>query len=180
MNIKNLSILFVIKLNKQNKKGLCPINCRITYKKRRKEVSTGEFIKPTDWDAKQQNIYTSNTIEVFRVFKGQPLSTIEIITRGGTVGLNAEIVSPSLQLNINDIGIFTLRENTVDLTVNGASRFQPYSGVQGFYKYNIFADLAVNPFNTKQGITNFYSEIEALTNTNSNALTEFNPTSKYE
>lgn len=54
MNIKNFSILFVIKLNKKNKKGLCPINCRITYKKRRKEFSTGEFIKPTDWYAKKQ------------------------------------------------------------------------------------------------------------------------------
>ena len=54
MNIKNLSILFVIKLNKQNKKGLCPINCRITYKKRRKEFSTGEFINPLNWIAKKQ------------------------------------------------------------------------------------------------------------------------------
>lgn len=64
-----LSILFVIKLNKLNKKGLCPINTRLTYQKRRKEFSTGLFVKPEYWDAKKQlvqkrdnNSYHSNNL----------------------------------------------------------------------------------------------------------------------
>ena len=64
-----LSILFVIKLNKLNKKGLCPINTRLTYQKTRKEFSTGLFVKPEYWDAKKQlvqkrdnNSYHSNNL----------------------------------------------------------------------------------------------------------------------
>ena len=54
MKSKKLSILFVIKSSKQNKKGLCPINFRITYIKRRKEFSTGQFINPVHWNSKTQ------------------------------------------------------------------------------------------------------------------------------
>jgi integrase/recombinase XerD len=54
MKDKKLSILFVIKLSKQNKKQLCPINFRITYQKKRKELSTGLFVNPSHWNAKKQ------------------------------------------------------------------------------------------------------------------------------
>jgi len=139
------------------------------------QIVEGKVIsKQSFWDSRQQNIYTSNTVEVYKVFKGQPLTTIEIITKGGTVGLSAEIVTPSLQLDIHDMGIFTLNKNTVEISGNNTSRFMPYSGVQGFYKYNPFTDIAVNPFHKKQGISNFYTEIEALTGTNRNTMSNFN------
>lgn len=48
---EKLSILFLIKRNKQNKKDLCPIFTRLTYQKKRKEFATGLFVKPEDWDA---------------------------------------------------------------------------------------------------------------------------------
>tara|TARA_R110002074_G_scaffold149035_5_gene301252 strand:- start:12494 stop:13699 length:1206 start_codon:yes stop_codon:yes gene_type:complete len=54
MKNQSLSILFVIKLNKKNKKGLCPLNVRITYCKKRKEVSSGVMVNPLHWDSKQQ------------------------------------------------------------------------------------------------------------------------------
>ncbi len=54
MKSKKLSILFVIKTSKQNKRGLCPINFRITYEKKRKEFSTGQFVNPKHWVAKLQ------------------------------------------------------------------------------------------------------------------------------
>lgn len=53
---EKLSILFLIKRNKQNNKGLCPISARLTYQKKRKQFATGLFIKPKDWDAKNQLI----------------------------------------------------------------------------------------------------------------------------
>ena len=49
-----MSILFVIKLNKQNQKGLCPLNVRLTYQKERKEFSSGLFVTPSSWNAKKQ------------------------------------------------------------------------------------------------------------------------------
>ncbi|WP_375239488.1 phage integrase SAM-like domain-containing protein [Aurantibacter sp.] len=50
MNNYKIIVLFVIQKNKTNKRGLCPIKCRITYQKKRKEFSTGLFIKPDNWD----------------------------------------------------------------------------------------------------------------------------------
>lgn len=56
MKSKKLSILFVIKPSKQNKRGLCPINFRITYEKSRKEFSTGQFVNPKHWNSKTQRV----------------------------------------------------------------------------------------------------------------------------
>lgn len=54
MNQKSLQVLFYLNRSKQNRKGLCPIKCRITYDKRRKEFSTGEFISASNWNSKKQ------------------------------------------------------------------------------------------------------------------------------
>ncbi len=50
----SMAILFVIKRNKQNKKGLCPLNVRLTYQKKRKEFASGLFVNPEYWNAKGQ------------------------------------------------------------------------------------------------------------------------------
>ena len=44
-----------------NKRGLCPISCRLTYRLKRKAISTGEFIDPLQWNAKTQKA-SSKTI----------------------------------------------------------------------------------------------------------------------
>ncbi len=49
-----LTILFLLYKSKINSKGLCPIKCRVTYNKLRKEFSTGLFVNPTNWNNKQQ------------------------------------------------------------------------------------------------------------------------------
>ncbi|MFL0205026.1 Arm DNA-binding domain-containing protein [Tenacibaculum maritimum] len=43
-----------------NKKGLCPIRCRITYSKTRKIFSTGLFVNPNYWNSKQQLVKPPN------------------------------------------------------------------------------------------------------------------------
>lgn len=48
-----------------NLKGLCPISCRITFLKKRKEFSTGLFINPTYWDGKKQLVKPSDQSEYF-------------------------------------------------------------------------------------------------------------------
>ena len=53
-------------------------------------------------------IYTANTVEIYKVFKGELVETIEVITVGGTVGSRALISSTSLKLRENDTGIFML------------------------------------------------------------------------
>ncbi|WP_317131960.1 site-specific integrase [Seonamhaeicola marinus] len=49
-----LNILFLVRKTKLNKKGLCPIRCRITYDKQRHQFSSGQFINPDNWNSKQQ------------------------------------------------------------------------------------------------------------------------------
>ncbi|WP_223032670.1 site-specific integrase [Hanstruepera marina] len=50
----NVNILFMLYKAKTNSKGICPIRCRITFRKQRKEFSTGIFINPSNWNSKQQ------------------------------------------------------------------------------------------------------------------------------
>ena len=54
MNDFKLSILFVLQKVKTNKKGECPLSCRLTFLKSRKEFSTGIFINPDYWDSGKQ------------------------------------------------------------------------------------------------------------------------------
>lgn len=54
MKNQKLSIRFILNAAKTNKRGTCPLKCRITYKKKRKEFSTGEFVSHSEWDSKKQ------------------------------------------------------------------------------------------------------------------------------
>lgn len=131
-------------------------------------VVEGKVIsKKSYWDSKRESIYTANTVEVYKVFKGDKNITVEIITPGGSVGLNAQIVTPSLDLEVGDLGVFTLYNNNIPLSkINKTTtkKFKAYGSVQGFYKYNIVTDVAVNSFNSKKGITkSFYNEIMKYT-----------------
>jgi len=54
MNTSKINILFYLYKNKTNQRHECPIRCRITYKKQRKQFSTGLFINPIFWDSKHQ------------------------------------------------------------------------------------------------------------------------------
>lgn len=54
MHQEKITILFVISASKTNKKGLCPLNCRITFNKQRKQFTTGLFVNPNTWNNKLQ------------------------------------------------------------------------------------------------------------------------------
>jgi PKD repeat protein len=59
------------------------------------------------WNNDQSHIFTSNIIEVIKVFKGSIESAeIEVVTEGGIVGDRMEIVTPSLNFNVGEIGVF--------------------------------------------------------------------------
>ncbi|GAA4804024.1 T9SS type A sorting domain-containing protein [Litoribaculum gwangyangense] len=142
-------------------------------------VIEGKVInKESFWNENDGLIYTTNTIEVYKVFKGQLISKIDVITLGGTVGLKALIAFPSLKLNVDDIGVFAL-ENSVVINPNSKQQsnkntFKPYGSLQGFYKYNLRDDLAVNPFNIKQGIKSIlYQDIIKATGNNYTEILAF-------
>ena len=61
MNNYKLAVLFFLQRNRTNKMGKCPIRCRITFLKIRKEFSTGIFIIPDDWDSGKQKASPPST-----------------------------------------------------------------------------------------------------------------------
>lgn len=145
------------------------------------EISMKEQIENTDiivegrviskvsyWNSQQTKIFTVNTIEVHKIFKGDTTSQIDIITPGGTIGLMAEMVIPSVELLPNDEGVFMLQFTNESLQRNetNTTSYIVYSDMQGFYKYNYFTNSAVNTFNRIKGIEeNFYQEIVHFTQT---------------
>ncbi|KVV13589.1 site-specific integrase [Flavobacterium sp. TAB 87] len=56
MHQEKITILFVISADKTNQKGLCPLNCRITLNKERKQFSTGLFVNSNYWENKLQKV----------------------------------------------------------------------------------------------------------------------------
>ncbi|WP_298556584.1 T9SS type A sorting domain-containing protein [uncultured Algibacter sp.] len=120
------------------------------------------------WDANHKMIYTRNTVEVYKVFKGEPVDTIEIMTEGGIVGLNAILASHSLKLGKGSFGIFTLYGSNINIDEKGNSKYQKYrtySEIQGFYKYDLYGNTVSNTLSRKKGIaTSFYSDIINITN----------------
>ena len=55
-----LSILFLLRKNKINNKGTCPIECRLTFNNKRKPFSTGIFINPKNWNSSRQKAIPDN------------------------------------------------------------------------------------------------------------------------
>jgi integrase/recombinase XerD len=51
-----LNIRLFLFRSKLNKAGKCPIKCRITFNKRRKEFSTRLFVNPKHWNSKKQKV----------------------------------------------------------------------------------------------------------------------------
>lgn len=138
--------------------------------------------KRSFWDNNEKLIYTANTIEIYKVFKGQAYKSIEVITVGGTVGLNALMSSHSLKLERGDVGMFTLNNSLVksDGTVSLiGNKFKAYGGQQAFYKYDLHNDVVSNPFGKKQGIkSKFYKEVGEHTKTSFITIKEISVTAE--
>src|SRR5689334_21095743 len=59
------------------------------------------------WNDAHTMIYTANTVQVYKLFKGSTTNkTIDIVTQGGSVGNRAVVVSDLLHLDLNKTGIF--------------------------------------------------------------------------
>lgn len=111
------------------------------------------------WNSYHNMIYTASTVEVYKIFKGTLAATsIEILSEGGTVGLDKITVEPSLQIGIGETGIFTcetvkhVKGNVVSR--GGLPQYEAYASAQGFIRYNIDNQTAADPFNVYTDIDN--------------------------
>ena len=118
------------------------------------------------WNEDQTMIYTSNTIEIYKSFKGEVKDKkIEIITVGGTVGLRYIEASDLLGLDVNDKGVFFLNaKQNRKSPFSNKIMYDVYSSAQGFFSYDEINDVAYAPFANYKGIeTTFYSTLKSKT-----------------
>jgi len=119
------------------------------------------------WNPAHTMIYTANTIQVYKTFKGQTTSsTIEIMTQGGSVGAQYVDVSDLLTLDKSQTGIFFCYENALNLQSpsTGKTLYDVYSSDQGFLRYDFTTNKAFAPFAFYNNIEDsLYSLIEQQT-----------------
>ncbi|MBK8876480.1 MAG: hypothetical protein IPN13_22385 [Bacteroidetes bacterium] len=131
------------------------------------------------WNANSSFIYTSNIIEVYKVFKGSvSTNQIEIITEGGIVGNQMIKVEPALELEINETGVFFLIATS---NLNPASPFLPSNQFEGFaanqslIKYDLKDGSAVDGLLNYSNIaTQVYQPVIQMTGQNYTEIIQAN------
>ena len=58
MHNEKITILFIINTARTNQRGLCPLNCRITLNKERKQFNPGLLVNPEYWESRLQKVTT--------------------------------------------------------------------------------------------------------------------------
>lgn len=105
-----------------------------------KQIAIGKVVQQYSfWDTGQQNIYTANLLEITAYLKkSSDQQYIEIITLGGVIEDEAQIVYPSIELNLQQTYFFFLAELPLAVASNNSQtnrtqipRFCAYSYIQG-------------------------------------------------
>jgi len=125
------------------------------------------------WNDSQTLILTESTIEPYRLFKGKLAGdVVQLVTLGGTVGLQATVVHPALSVTPGDVGVlFMIRDVT-----NSQRAWKPYASVQGFIRYNENTGTAVDPFDIYLSIqSEVYGRIESRLGQPATVLSEYTP-----
>ncbi len=139
-------------------------------------IVEGEVVSQQSfWDARHENIYTSNIIRVYKVFKGDvPEQLLEVITEGGAVGLEMHVFSSALKLKKAQQGIFFLSEQGKLKSTPGNRHIstRAYSDQQGFIDYNLKRGTAQDPFNAYASVQEVYSAITGKTGVNFRIVSE--------
>ena len=119
-----------------------------------KVVSKNSF-----WNADQTMIYTSNRVEITKVFKGTaPSGFIDILTVGGVVEHRMITTDSLLSLEVNETGVFfceTVKHfRALPPATRGTFRYEAYASKQGFIKYDLKEQTASDPFKTYHDLKN--------------------------
>ena len=129
------------------------------------------------WEANRGNIYTLNTIEVYKVFKGETgVIGHEIIlaTEGGIVDQEALVVSPSLELAQGEIGLFLVRKSTVQFETKELI-YKPTASIQSFISYDMSEYKAYDYQKTYNSITSdLYKDLKKSIGANYIEVKSFN------
>lgn len=102
------------------------------------------------WNTPHTLIFTSNTIEVYKIFKGNiTTSEVEIITEGGEMDYQIQASSHELTLDSGNVGVFFAEPTLVtdpQIKESKIHVWKVYGSTQGFIKYDLLEKTASDPF----------------------------------
>lgn len=118
------------------------------------------------WNKAHTFIFTSNTVHVYKVFKGSVTTQdVEIVTQGGEIDGYSVSATDLLSLKQNEVGLFCCHPNVgkIQSPTTGNALLDVYAGAQGFFKYDMSNYSANAVLSTYNSITNgLYPRIQAL------------------
>ncbi|WP_216688118.1 T9SS type A sorting domain-containing protein [Hymenobacter siberiensis] len=119
------------------------------------------------WDAGHRHLFTRHRLRVFSLLKGPVADTtgLTVLTEGGRLGLDQQILTNTLQLTPGQQGVFFLMPAPwPGLPVVGPAAFTPVGSEQGFIQFNPTEGTASEPFRVYKALdAGFYQEIAQLT-----------------
>jgi hypothetical protein len=95
------------------------------------KIIEGKVVNQRSFVGANGNIYTSNSINVYRVFKGDVGLKLEVITEGGVFGDLMQVVTPSAQMQIGDYGVMVLANDSERSLISSTSAFYPVDEKSG-------------------------------------------------
>jgi len=118
------------------------------------------------WDAEHRHLFTRHRVKVFSLLKGTASDTtgLELITEGGQLGLEQQVLTNTLRLTAGQQGVFFLVAAPWAGLGAGPNARTPYGSEQGFIAYDPTTRTATEPFRQYAAIgAAFYQEITQLT-----------------
>lgn len=94
-------------------------------------IIEGEVVRQESWLGPDGNIYTTNTIEVHRVFKGFAETEIEVISEGGVLGNTMQIVTPGAKFRLGAYGLIEVADDAFRGIQSLAIGFYPIDEMSG-------------------------------------------------
>jgi hypothetical protein len=117
------------------------------------------------WNTGHTRLFTRHRLRVFSLLKGQASDTtgLTLITEGGRLGLDQQLLTNTLHLAAGQQGVFFLASAPWP-GLAGAGVYTPFGSEQGFIEFNPADGTAAEPFRTYPATgAAFYQEIASFT-----------------
>ena len=118
------------------------------------------------WDAGHRHLFTRHRLQVFSILKGQPADTtgLVLLTEGGRLGLDQQLLTNTLQLAPGQRGVFFLAPAAWPGLATAGRLLTPVGSQQGFIEVNPADGTAAEPFRTYPALdAAFYRQLASLT-----------------
>ena len=155
--------LTVILITAHTQEMMIPVTLSARVKQSTQVVEGKVIAQNSYWNEAHTLILTASTIEIFKVFKGNTLSTLTVETVGGRVGMDLLVAEPELNLQVGEAGIFLLKPGTGGSAMR-LKMYQAVASTQGFIKYDVVNRSATDVFHQYPNINSeLYGRLQAET-----------------